>query len=421
MHIFKTKSFFSLTFTLLIVFGAKAQSDFRPGYIITLQGDTINGLINFNGDKANAKNCIFKKETDLEKVTYTPDQIKSYRFIDGKYYVSSFFMNYNFKDRVFLELLIKGSVSIFYYSAEGKDHYFATKDTSIIELDHHDKLTGIAEKDILIRSKPEKYIGQLKFLLQDQPSIFGSIEKIDCSAKDLILITKEYQKLSCPSQECIQYEKKTGGKLKLKVGILSSTGFSNLSSPPYLMYINDYEETKCLDFKPAFTYEIGASLNMYLDYNGRNKFCIQLSPALNFVEYSSNEERPLYPLLYIYKLNINYTTLKIPLLLKYSFYSSNMSIFPYVKLGPGCALYLSQSGSYEYYSVPLSGSTSAPEVYSKSLNQVSKSNLFYFVAGAGTDIKCGKRILSVGATFAYGEGQLEGFRSDFQLQFEFQF
>lgn len=421
MNIFKIKRVFTLALTILTFFVAKAQSDFRPGYIITLQGDTINGLINFRGDKANAMSCTFKKVADLEEITYTSDQIKSYQFVDGKYYLSSISMNYKFNYHVFLEYVIKGSVSIFYYQDDVKDHYFAAKGTTIIELDHHNRLTGNAEEDILILAKPEKFKAQLKLLIQDQPVLFGNIDRIDCNTKDLISTTKEYQKLSCPSQECIQYEKKTGGSIKFKFGMLSSIGLSHLSSPPYNMYISDYEETKCLNFKPAFTYEIGATLNMYLDYTGRNKFCIQLSPALSFVEYTSNEERTLPPLLYGYKLNIKYTTLKIPLLLKYSFYSSNRSIFPFVKLGPECAINLSQKGSYEYYVVPLSGVTSQPTVYNKPLNQVSKSAEIYFVAGAGTDIKCGKKLLSVGATYTYGEGQLKGFRSDAQLQIEFQF
>jgi len=142
MNIFKTKRVFLLVLTILIFFAVKAQSDYRTGYIINLQGDTIYGLINFKGDKANAKSCIFKKGNDLEKVTYTPSQIKSYQFVDGKYYLSSISLNYKLKDHVFLECLIKGSLSVFYYQDDVKDHYFVAKDTSIIELDHHDRLTG---------------------------------------------------------------------------------------------------------------------------------------------------------------------------------------------------------------------------------------------------------------------------------------
>lgn len=36
----------------------------------------------------------------LEKRTYTPDQIKSYRFDNGKYYLSGFSVDYEMKDHI---------------------------------------------------------------------------------------------------------------------------------------------------------------------------------------------------------------------------------------------------------------------------------------------------------------------------------
>jgi hypothetical protein len=421
MDIFKTKRVFSLVLTILIFTLVKAQSDFRPGYIITLHGDTINGLIDFRGERANAKVCIFKKGADSEKVKYTADKIISYRFVDGKYYVSCNSINYKFKDLIFLEYVIKGAISIYYYQDDFKDHYFVAKDTMVIELDHHDRLTGNAEEDNLILAKPEKFRAQLEILIQDQPALNGNIDRIDCNTKNLISITKEYQKVSCPDQECILYEKKTVGSVKLKFGMFSSVGLSQLSSHPYDMYVSDYEETKFLDFKPAFTYEMGASINMYLDYIGRNKFCIQLSPALNIGEYSSNEKKVLFPMMYVYKLNIKYTTLNVPLYLKYSFYSSNRTIFPFVKLGSGCAIYLRTKGKYQYYTVPVTGSPTQSTVYNKPLNQVPEMIKIFYVASLGTDIRCGKKLLSVGAAYSHGEDQLKGYHSDIQLQFEFQF
>lgn len=420
MEIFKFKRILSFTFIVLLFFTAKGQSDFRPGYITNLNGDTINGLISYNRDKVNAKLCIFKRDTELNKETFTPDQIKSYKFTDGKYFISSTSLNYEFNEIVFLEYLLKGKVSVLYYQDDVKDHFFVVKDTTIIKLDNQYRLTGNPEEDILIQSKPKKYKEQLTFLFQDQPSLFEKIKRINCNPKDLIMITKEYQKLNCPYQECIEYEKRAGGSLKFKFGIFSSVGLSMLSSPPYNMNISDYDETKFLNFNPAFTYEIGATLNMYFDYYGRNRVGLQLSPSLNFVEYKSREERSLAPLLYVYNLNVKYTTLKIPLLLKYSFYNSNRSIIPYFKIGPGAAIYLNQDGTYEYYSAPLISPSNPTSVYKKRLNHV-KSSCFYFMAGVGTDIKLGKNLISVGANYEYGYGQLEGFRSDAQIQIGFQF
>ena len=66
----------------------QAQRDYRKGYIITNQQDTIYGWIDYRGDLRNAKTCSFKK-TETDRATdYSPSDIAAYRFIDNKYYVS---------------------------------------------------------------------------------------------------------------------------------------------------------------------------------------------------------------------------------------------------------------------------------------------------------------------------------------------
>ena len=419
-----SKRSISLALSVFIfIAGVKAQSDFRPGYIITLHGDTIKGLINYRSDIANSKECIFKKEADQEKVVYTPDQIESYLFIDGKYYISSNSLNYKFKDHVFVEYVIKGLVSIYFYRDEEKNHYFISKDTLFTELDHYVAVNGMSGDDNLAAEKSQTYKGQLKYLMRDQPSIYKKVDGIVCNTKDLISLTNEYQQLSCPSQECMQYEKKTKKDVKIKFGIFYSVGLSHLSSPPYNMYINDYDVIKSLDFKTTFTHEIGTTFDLYLNVIGENKYIIQVSPALNFVNYKSYTERLISPLIYSYKVNIKFTTLKIPLIFKYSFYSSNWLLIPYIKIGAGCAIYLNQKGTYEYGSVLMSADTDQGQDFIQSLTTSydTKPKKFYFLAGAGTDIKCGERLLFIGATYEYGDGQLKGSRSDAQLQVGFQF
>ena len=196
---------------------------------------------------------------------------------------------------------------------------------------------------------------------------------------------------------------------------------SHLSSPPYNMYISGYSIVKSLDFERAFTFEVGPTVNVYFNHNGRNRLSLQLSPALNFVEYTSKVERRLPPLLYTYAVDIKYTTLRVPLLVKYSFNSSNQSISPFVKAGPGLAVYMNQRGRYQYYSTPLASTSSESVIFNQSLDSNEKSTKAYLVAGAGTDVKWNKKLLSIGALYSYGVGQLDGYRTDIQIQIEYQF
>lgn len=75
---------------LLLIPVLYAQNNYRPGFIITVQKDTIYGEIDYRTDKMNAKRCVFQSQgNDTEPVTYHPFEILGYRFTDdGKYYVS---------------------------------------------------------------------------------------------------------------------------------------------------------------------------------------------------------------------------------------------------------------------------------------------------------------------------------------------
>ena len=65
---------------LLLIPVLYAQNNYRPGFIITVQKDTIYGEIDYRTDKMNAKRCVFQSQgNDTEPVTYHPFEILGYR------------------------------------------------------------------------------------------------------------------------------------------------------------------------------------------------------------------------------------------------------------------------------------------------------------------------------------------------------
>ena len=55
---------------LLLIPVLYAQNNYRPGFIITVQKDTIYGEIDYRTDKMNAKRCVFQSQgNDTEPVT----------------------------------------------------------------------------------------------------------------------------------------------------------------------------------------------------------------------------------------------------------------------------------------------------------------------------------------------------------------
>jgi hypothetical protein len=64
-----------------------------PGYIITLENDTIYGYFNNRSEARNFKRCEFSKSIKGEPVVYLSGFIKVYRVNDSKYYTSKILNN----------------------------------------------------------------------------------------------------------------------------------------------------------------------------------------------------------------------------------------------------------------------------------------------------------------------------------------
>ncbi|MEQ9166855.1 MAG: hypothetical protein RLO12_11395, partial [Fulvivirga sp.] len=93
-----------------------AQSDFRPGYIITNEGDSISGQINFRVGSGNYEECQFQKEGFVKN--YGPSDLKQYGFINDRIYISKYLPEDDIPNKkVFLEILAKGEVNLFKYNA----------------------------------------------------------------------------------------------------------------------------------------------------------------------------------------------------------------------------------------------------------------------------------------------------------------
>ena len=105
---------FVLVFLHFFFIKSYSQSDFRNAYVITNENDTIKGFIDYKGNNSNARKCLFRKKEDGEILEFSPEQIKSYRFLNGKYYVSKSIQNKDKIESKFLEYLIDGIVDIYY-------------------------------------------------------------------------------------------------------------------------------------------------------------------------------------------------------------------------------------------------------------------------------------------------------------------
>ncbi len=219
-----------------------SQPDFREGFIIKNNNDTIYGLIEFKENSSNFRKCIFKKEVNLKKEVFSATDIKAYRYNNSKYYVSKLIDNNGgkAKEKVFLEFLINGIVDIYCYRELGDEQFFVDAgDGNLVKLKNETKEYTKNENSYFLESK--EYIGVLKYIFKDSPTITQKAEYTPLSSKPLINIAKDYHNEICKDEECIIYEKKIPKfKVLLKAG--PAIGFNkkemidSYDIPPYISY-----------------------------------------------------------------------------------------------------------------------------------------------------------------------------------------
>lgn len=229
-----------VVFFMFIGFSLRAQRDFKPGYVILNNQDTVFGQIDYRGEKLMSSLCKFKSKDSLSVKNYLPGEISGYRFIDGKYFVSKEInSNFALKKTVFLEYLVKGAISFYFYRDDSGDHYFIEKQGESIADLPYDEGIKYDKDHSLYAFNSTRHVGILKYNLKEAPDLFGSIERIKKPEKNtLIELSKKYQSEVCKNENCIVYEKKRS-KFKWAIEPIYSYESFNITSSDRL----DFNET----------------------------------------------------------------------------------------------------------------------------------------------------------------------------------
>jgi hypothetical protein len=200
------KKFFIISVILPISCFLYAQTDFRNGYIIKLNRDSIVGKIDFRGDMKNSISCSFTGQS-RNIIEYKPGEIAGYKFINGKYYISKYVSRKENTDLLFVEYLVKGQKNLYYFSDNAGFHFLVDlKGDTLSEIPYHEEYINKDGRNYLYESK--SHIGSLKTYFSDCSSIFDEIDHIKKPGFDnLISLTKKYHHLTCGDTGCIVYYK----------------------------------------------------------------------------------------------------------------------------------------------------------------------------------------------------------------------
>ena len=337
----KITGILSLAFILLGL-TLRAQNDFRTGYIVISEKDTIRGEINCSGKLKSYKLCKFKTNGEIRK--YTPEELIAYSITDDKSFVSGIVPD------SFVEILVKGNLSLYKHD---KDFYVKTNLGEIHKLSE-----GVKKTDYVEESKIDKvrWKGTLSYILSDCKASAMKPEQYRLSEKCLVELISDYN--ICKGDNfTVTKEKKQWNKITL--GIIGGLQFEKLKSDVF-----DEDAISFFDSKYTYTTPfIGVMMNVVsprisdkLSFQTEFQFSQYSFSGVNF-EYS--EATPIY---YKHALKLEYNKVSIPISLRYNLRAKKWTWYGQLGL---CVEYnfntkfsntthiINDTGSYPIYNVNL--------------------------------------------------------------------
>ena len=217
------------TYFLIILFLKNicifAQSDFKKGYILTINNDTVKGLIDLNSDANSIHHCKFKTDENAPFTEYYPSSINGYRFDNGRYYISKNIKIDSTLSKIFLEYLVDGISDLYFFRDKNGDHFLIEKKPDdFVEVHKFDKT--VRKNGVDYTTTDNRYIGILKLEFQDTPELYHKIENMAINRATMTNLLVDYHNKVC-NGKCIVYTKENK-KTIINFGIVTGLNFNKI-------------------------------------------------------------------------------------------------------------------------------------------------------------------------------------------------
>lgn len=285
-----------------------AQKDFRDGYIITMENDTIYGKVEYRTNNPNYQSCVFKK--DLKLKAYSAEQLKGFGYKNNKYFFSGIVKS------SFVEVLVSGYMSLYKFQS----YYLVRKDGGkIIKLEDKVSVDGFKEK-----VKDNGWKDDIYYLIYDRfpfnsvPNATDIVNNLRLNDEDLTKFVVQYNNRK---QSDFKDFKRSRPWAKVDYGVTAGVVKSsiNIKNESSQFYNTANYSLKSVD--PTY----GLALELTLPRISEN---LAIQPEVYFVKAKYSD------LVTFNGLNIEYcdtyidlTTIAVPLSIKYSFPKNKYSFF----------------------------------------------------------------------------------------------
>lgn len=314
---------FVLSLAFLVSLGVVGQDNFKKGYVITLDNDTLFGKINDAGGYKNSRLCTFKSREGRKVTEFLPGQIKGYRMYKDKYYASKQTQGKDGNKYIFMEVLVEGPVSLYHdRKSTERAFYIQKKDGDLIPLQN---------KEVQLRYKPEEniavlysptyilhnriYRDTLRYVFRDS-KVKDWVDNLNYDARSLKKITKGYIAERKFGENSITYERDLN-LYRPRVGVYGGIQLTDIEFLPSEWGMYSKAEPHSIIAKRFNTYPVGIFVNFPLPMVN-DKLSFQLEVMGNWMKYdevfnssqSLNEDT----------VAISANSFGIPLMIKYELF-----------------------------------------------------------------------------------------------------
>lgn len=215
-----TTSLLMLTF-LFVPYRLISQSqEFIQGYMITTSQDTIYGFIKDEKRVILSEQFLFKKTLEQTAQTISPELAIGFYIAPSFHFEQVDFKQGGMVKKLFLRKLVTGTANLYQYFKNPAYQYVITKQSG--------ESTQISKKDSLTIAgviADNKYIGQLKYLLRESPTIRAA-KTFRFHERSLIGVVNEYNKFINPA---VGQDLGDNRKLALQIGAMGGLRTYNMT------------------------------------------------------------------------------------------------------------------------------------------------------------------------------------------------
>ncbi len=191
---------------LLAADAVHAQTNFQPGYILPLAGDTLRGEVDLRGAQRNARLCRFRTSEKTPVIEYQPQQLRGYGFEGDRLYQTEIValgdsvlretLLATVADTLprvsFLEVVVQGPATLLYLRDErSNDHYYLRmQGNPVQELIQTTRL--VVEDRVTYKRKSNDFRHVLAAATQSCLALQPAIATVRYDANGLIRIVRRY-------------------------------------------------------------------------------------------------------------------------------------------------------------------------------------------------------------------------------------